>query len=167
MKATISVSSPGHEVPTVDGKTVVLCLGNRYMGDDGVGIIVAEELMQRRLGPHALVDPVQTLDLTLLSQYGGAARIIIVDALESGLPPGTVSKYRIAPRGRPLESIPGLHGLQLHDLLDIANGTGVLTCPVIVVGVEPEECHVGEGLSAELRSALPDVLDLVLGELGS
>jgi Ni,Fe-hydrogenase maturation factor len=56
--------------------------------------------------------------------------------------------------------------MELHDLFDLASEAGLLTCPVTIIGVEPKDCRVGEGLSAELMSAVPSVIAEVERELG-
>ena len=159
---TMSFLGPD-EIPFA-GKTVIICLGNRYMGDDGIGVRVADELERRHLGPNVTVDTHRFLDFSILWQYRGASRIIFVDALESGSAPGTVAKYSVAPNRGPPKSPASMHGLKLHDLLDIAHETGTLVCPVSIVGIEPKECRVGEGLSAELAAALPEALEVVIAE---
>jgi len=143
------------------GKTVVLGLGNPYLGDDGVGIAVVAELQRRNMGRSFLVRAHQTFDLWLLSEYSGASKLIIVDAVRSGSAPGTVTEYDIAPRPGPLSSLPGLHSLELHDLVDFASRMGLLSCPVTIIGIEPKDCEVGEGLSPEVERAIPEVVALV------
>jgi len=143
------------------GKTVVLGLGNPYLRDDGVGIAVATELQRRGMGGRTLVQAHQTFDLGLLSEYGGASRLIIVDAVRSGSAPGTVAEYEVAPSPGPLSPLPGLHSLELHDLIDFASRMGLLSCPVTVIGIEPKDCEVGEGLSPEVERAIPEVVALV------
>jgi hydrogenase maturation protease len=143
--------------PSFSGKSVVLCLGNRYLGDDGIGIRVADAL-DGILGADVLVEASQTMDLPLLSRYEGASRVIVVDALKSGASPGVVSRYALVPKGVPLQALKGPHSLELHDFFDIAWQTGLLGCPVTIVGVEPKDCGVGEGLTKELEGAIPRVV---------
>lgn len=143
------------------GKTVVLGLGNPYLRDDGVGIAVAKELQNRGLGERTIVRVHQAFDLWLLSEFSGASRLVVVDAVKSGSVPGTVTEYEVAPRQGPLSSLPGLHSLELHDLVDFASRTGLLTCPVTIIGVEPGDCGVGEGLSPEVEQAIPEAVALV------
>lgn len=148
-----------------EGKRVVVGLGNPYMKDDGVGILVAKELRRRNLGAGVLVYEYQALDLSLLWQFRGASMVIVVDALRSGGSAGTVSTYSIKPREGPLLQLPGLHALQLYDMFDLANQTGTLPCPVTIIGVEPGDCNPGEGLSQEVSASIPRVVDAVLQEL--
>ena len=143
------------------GKTVVLGLGNRYLRDDGVGLAVAKELQRSNLGGGVLVGAHQTFDLSLLADYSGAAQLIIIDAVRSGSSPGDVKEHEVAPLPGTLDSLPGLHSLELHDLIDFAIRTGLLSCPLTVIGVEPKDCSVGEGLSPEVERAVPDVVALV------
>ena len=150
----------GSGIESAGGKTVVIGLGNRYMKDDGIGIQVAEQL-ERSLGGDVVVEECQSVDIGLLAKYGGASKIILVDASKSGFPPGTISKYGIAPSKTPLVSLEGQHALQLHDMVDVANQAGLLSCPVTVVGVEPKDCGPGEGLTPELERAVPDVIETV------
>jgi len=157
----------GLEDVSYAGKTVVLCLGNPYLRDDGIGCRVAEELRGSGLGKNVLVETCQNADLSLLWDYKGASKIIVVDAMKAGTPPGTVSRYRISASETPLDRLPGLHTLQMSDMYDIASQAGLLTCPVTIVGVEPKDCSPGEGLSKELVSVVPLILAEVNKELGT
>jgi hydrogenase maturation protease len=136
----------------------VLGLGNPYLRDDGVGIAVAKVLQQRNMGEKVLVRAHQAFDLWLLSEFSGASRLIIIDAVKSGSAPGTVVEYEVAPLPGTLCSLPGLHSLELHDLIDFASRMGLLSCPVTIIGVEPRDCGVGEGLSPEVERAIPEVV---------
>jgi hydrogenase maturation protease len=147
-------------------KTVVVGVGNRFMRDDGIGVLAADELA-RTLTGNVQVCCCQTADLSFLAQFEGASKIILVDALRSGELPGVVTKYTIIPSKAPLDSIPGSHSLELSDMFDIAAQAGLLTCPVTIVGVEPKDISVGEGISTELIQALPKVLSAVIDEVGS
>jgi hydrogenase maturation protease len=152
--------------PSYEGKRVVIGLGNPYMKDDGVGLLAAEELRRRELGPGVLVYEYHSLELSLLWQFRGASKIIIVDALRSGGSPGTVSTYTITPREGPLLELPSLHALQLYDMFDLANQSGMLPCPLTIIGVEPSACDPGEGLTEAVSAAIPQAVDAVLQELG-
>jgi hydrogenase maturation protease len=140
----------------------VVGIGNRYLRDDAIGIEVAEELAHHRLKENILVRSCQAADLSLLAQFSGATKIVLVDAFRSGALPGTVSRYAILPSRGSLDSIPGLHSLELRDMFDIATQSGLLTCPVTIIGVEPKDISPGEGLSPELARAVPKVLSAVV-----
>ena len=135
------------------------------MRDDGIGIRVAEELRHRSLGKDVNVYEYQQLDLSLIERLQGASKVLLVDALQSGKLPGTVSKYSIAGADGPPVQLPSLHGLRLGDLFALAGNAGLLDCPVTIVGVEPRDCRPGERMSLELEASLPSVVNEVVSEL--
>jgi hydrogenase maturation protease len=147
-------------------KAVVIGLGNLYMRDDGVGIRAAQVLKERDLGENVSVQEHPEMDFAVIENLQGSSRVIVVDAVRGGKEPGTVSKYAFTPRKGDLTQLPSLHSLVLSDILDLATSSGMLTCPVVIVGVEPKDDSQGVGLSPEVESALPKVIEAVIKELG-
>lgn len=147
------------------GKNVVIGIGNPYMRDDAVGIHITGELRNRRLGNDVLVYEYHAMDLSMLSFFRNASKIIIVDALKSGSSPGTVTKYKISQKDGPLLKLPNLHELQLFDIMDLANHDGLLPSSSIVIGVEPSDCSAGEGLTEKVAASVPVAVSKVISEL--
>lgn len=137
------------------------------MRDDGLGIRVVEALEERDLGEGVSVQESPEMDLTVIEKLQGASRVIVVDAVRGGKEPGTVSKYTLTPRKGNLTELPSLHSLQLSDVLDLAMSSGLLTCPVVIIGVEPKDDSPGTGLSLEVESALSKVIEAVIKELSA
>jgi hydrogenase maturation protease len=146
-------------------KTVVIGLGNVYMKDDGLGLRVAGELEKMNLGENVSVQEHPEMDLAVIGTLQDASKVIIIDAVKSGKEPGTISKYTFTPRKEEIAELPSLHSMKLSDLLDIAMSSGTLTCPVVIVGVEPKDDSPGTELSSEVESALPRVIEAVIKEL--
>ena len=146
-------------------KAVVIGLGNLYMRDDGLGIRVAEALMERDLGENVSVQEYPEMDFTVIEKLQGASRVIVVDAVKGGKEPGTISKYTLTSRKGDLRELPSLHSLKLSDILDLAMSSGILTCPVVILGVEPKDDSPGIGLSPDVESALPKVIEAAIKEL--
>jgi hydrogenase maturation protease len=136
------------------------------MGDDGFGLRVAQALKRKGLGENISVQEHPEMDLAIIGNLRDASKVIIVDALRSGKEPGTVSKYTFTRRTQDLAELPSLHSMKLSDLLDIAASSGILTCPVVIVGVEPKADSPGTELSVEVELALPKAVDAVIKELG-
>jgi hydrogenase maturation protease len=136
------------------------------MRDDGIGIRVASELRRHPLDGNVFVYAYRDLDLSLIEKVEGAAVVVLVDALQSGKPPGTVSTYEIGRGSKsvPVE-LPSLHGLGLAELFGLARQAGLLDGPVTVVGVEPGDCSQGRRMSKEVASAVPKVLEAVASSL--
>lgn len=144
---------------------VVIGLGNRFVHDDGAGLEVVAELRRRGLaGKGVEIRGYEEMDLSLLEEFGGASRIVIVDSMKSGTKPGTVSLYEVAEDPGEV-SLPSLHELELSGMVGLARRMGVVSCPVLIVGIEPADLSVGEGLSREVRSAVPAAVEAVLAQL--
>ena len=154
------------ECRSYEGTTVVLCLGNRYMGDDGVGPEVSRRLRGMELGPLIVIRDSLTADLATVWEFRAARRLIVVDAVRSGDRPGTVTRHSLLPRTGQAKPLPGLHGLDLSSAIDAASPEGV-QIDVVVVGVEPKDCAAGQGLTPEVEAAVPTAVSAVLAELGS
>jgi hydrogenase maturation protease len=135
------------------------------MGDDGFGLRVVQALKKKELGENVSLQEYPEMDLAIVEDLRDASKVIIVDALRSGKEPGAVSKYTFTRRTQDLAELPSLHSMKLSDLLDIAVSSGILTCPVIIVGVEPKNDSPGTKLSFEVESAIPEAIEAVIKEL--
>jgi hydrogenase maturation protease len=94
--------------------------------------------------------------------------LILVDAVSSGVTPGT---------GHWVEWQPGLlasrgterassHGLGLDDVLKLATALGKLPPKVILWGLEVASTRPGLGLSTDVAKAVPDMVEQLKRELG-
>jgi hydrogenase maturation protease len=135
------------------------------MGDDGFGLRVVQALKKKELGENVSLQEYPEMDLAIVEDLRDASKVIIVDALRSGKEPGAVSKHTFTRRTQDLAELPSLHSMKLSDLLDIAVSSGILTCPVIIVGVEPKNDSPGTKLSFEVESAIPEAIEAVIKEL--
>jgi hydrogenase maturation protease len=135
---------------------VVLGVGNVLMGDEGAGVRCIEALDGDRRIPrdvklidggtstHELLEDVENLDL-----------LVIVDAVRSGQPAGTIVSFegdRI-PSAFSNKLSPHQHGI--NDLLAELELLGRAPKHVHLFGVEPARVALGFELSPEVEGALP------------
>ena len=74
-------------------KTLVVGLGNPVLTDDGVGWHVLERVRERLAGRADIVfEPVCRGGLSLMETMVGYDRAVIVDAILTGAPPGTIMR---------------------------------------------------------------------------
>jgi hydrogenase maturation protease len=146
---------------------LVLGIGNLIMSDDGVGMRVVEQLAKRYRIPEG-VQLLQggTLGLNLLPDLQGVERLLVVDALETGEPPGTL--LRLAGDEIPLafETRFSPHEMGLKDLLTVAALMGESPHEVVLWGIQPERLDLGEELSPTVAALLDDLTARVAEELG-
>ena len=148
-----------------DMPSYVVGVGNPYRRDDGIGIHVAQALRRLNLGDDVIVMERQMIDISLLAESQGASRIVIIDALRAGSMPGRVVRISPTEDHTVLLELPLSHEPRLYDLVETAKQSGLHLCPIVVVGVEPEDCGAGEGLSRAVAEAMPLAIQAVLGEL--
>lgn len=146
--------------------TLVLGLGNTIMADDGVGPRAIEYIQQQ----GQLPDDVELLDggtlgLDLLPRLEGVARLIIVDAVETGQPPGTL--VRLAGHEVPLalEAKLSPHQMGLKDLLAVARLMDQLPEEIVLLGVQPASIEMAAELSPQVAACLPQLVAMVRQEL--
>jgi len=131
---------------------LVLGIGNVLRKDDGVGIRVIELLRERKLPDHVRLLDGGTAGLDLLSYLEGANRIIIVDALLSDSPAGSITILS-GDKVREHDIFMSGHFGKLSELLDLA--AALWTRPeTIIVGIAPQDCESYEAsLSPEVDKA--------------
>ncbi len=139
---------------------MVLGLGNVLMKDDGVGVHAVWALLAEP-PPGCVPVEIGTVSLAALDHLEGAGRVIALDAVETGRPPGTVVRFELTGTERPEAS--SIHDLGLPGVLWMLPEA---TRPrVIVLGVEPAELDMGLELSPVVARALPRLLAAVRREL--
>jgi hydrogenase maturation protease len=147
--------------------TLVLGLGNPLLGDEGIGVRVVEELSGLELpdGVEAVVGG--TAGLGLIGLMEGYQRVIIVDAAEMGHPPGHVVRFTPAEvQFKMVEAWLSLHQIGLGEALALAEALGVAPAEVVIIGVQPGRIEGKVGLSPEVEGAVPQIIRMVLDELG-
>ena len=74
-------------------KNVVICIGNRYNGDDAIGPYVADKLKQEDLDEFLILDcSTVPENFTSLVKKNNPTNLIIIDATDMGLPPGEMRR---------------------------------------------------------------------------
>jgi len=147
------------------GKNLILGVGNLLLTDEGIGIHAVRKLREMNGLPEDLeiVDG-GTAGLDLLYYLEGVDRLVIVDAVETGGPPGTI--VRLAgdkiPAYMALKISP--HEITLPDFLAAAKLRDLYPKEVIVWGMQPQSLDVGVELSPALAQMLDSLVDHVVGE---
>jgi hydrogenase maturation protease len=150
-------------------RTLVLGLGNPLLRDDQVGLLVVREL-EPRLGGAAGIDVDQDYHggLRLMERLVGYDRAIVIDAIQSGQPPGTI--HRLQVDSRPTQRSASAHDVDLATALSLGRQTGAALPPdeaIHLVAIEAREVlDFGEQLTPAVAEAIPQAVQLVLQILG-
>jgi hydrogenase maturation protease len=144
---------------------VVAGLGNSYRGDDAVGPLVAA-LAADEIAPVADVGPIED-PLDLLGRFDGVDLAVVVDAVRSGAPVGSVRVVEIdlgpahlAPTPEP--AITSTHGVGLVGVVRLARAVGCAPRRLAVVTVEGEVFDLGRDMSDAVVAAVPEAVRAVV-----
>jgi len=149
-----------------EGSTVVLGLGNPLMGDDGLGLAVLDRLREEWDIPAEveLVDG-GTWGMTLLPLIEDAVRLVLIDAIRTGAPEGTVVELERERLPRYLAHKLSPHQIDLKEVLALAELRGTLPAETVAIGAEPGEVVLSTALTAPLEDAVEPVLLAVVDRL--
>jgi hydrogenase maturation protease len=132
---------------------LIVGVGNIYRCDDGIGISVLYRLREQ------LPNAIRTRELTgegtaLLEVWKEAKWVIVVDAVQSGAPPGTIHRLdahagKISKRLFPYST----HAFSVAEAIELARALNLLPRGLILYGIEGKTFAAGTGLSREVVRA--------------
>ena len=148
-------------------KIKLLGLGHYLRGDEEIGL----ELVKRWKADHASKFPAAQIEtdvlespgVNLLGAIAGLDAAVLVDAVVSGAPTGTVtvfSEQDLEVFGAGSGSV---HGWGAAETLALGRQLipEDLPATIILVGVESVVFELGEGLSPAVRSSIPEALKVI------
>jgi hydrogenase maturation protease len=140
--------------------TLVVGLGNPDRGDDGVGPAVAERVRELRLPDVEVL--VEDSPASLPDVWEDADIVVVVDAVQSGRPAGSVTTIDATDEPLPpWDGSGGTHGFGLSATVELARALETLPRRLVVIGVEGSSFTVGAPLSPAVADALADAVDAV------
>ncbi len=150
-------------------KTLVLGIGNSILGDDGVGVRVAQELAGKIKNDNIDVRDVGIDGLNLLDLILGYDKLIVIDAvLTEREKVGEVYRFKPENVYDPSRSAISPHHFNLATTIEMGKKLfpGRMPEEVIAFAVGTEEATmVTEEMTGRVKDALPIVVNLVLEEL--
>ena len=146
-------------------KTIVLGLGNPLISDDSIGLRVVAEL-RRQLAERADIEVSEDYwgGLRLMERMVGFDRAVVIDAICTGAPPGTI--HRLRPADLPTQKSASAHDVNLPTALAFGRQAGVHLPPdewIHLVGIEAVDILTfSEQLTPAVETAIPRAVELVL-----
>jgi len=147
-------------------RITVLGIGNILMGDEGVGVHAVRALR----GSYSFPEQISLIDggsmgLDLLPFIENTAKLLIVDAVSSGSPPGSIQVYEGQLIPAVLSQKTSVHQIGVKDLLFALNFMDKAPEEICLVGVEPENLDILLGLSEKMKEVFPALLGAILARL--
>jgi len=150
-------------------KTIIIGVGNPILGDDGVGIHVANQLKQKNIANFNIkIDEAATGGMNLLDLIKGYDKAVIIDAVKSNNGEhGMVERISI-------DNFTTMHSYNPHDVslteaIELSKKIGEKQIPkeIVVIGIiiKNSPCEFSEKLSDEISKAVPKAVEMVLNEI--
>lgn len=137
-------------------KAVILGIGNILKGDDGVGPLVCQKLRSEKVSAEVLdagTVPENYIQ-TIIKQ--APQNLIIIDAIDFGASPGTISIFR----PEQLSSLASsTHALSPRLFINVIRRQ--IDIEIYVIGIQPKQTKLGQSPSAEAAEALQSLTDLL------
>ena len=150
-------------------EALVLGIGNLLWADEGFGVRAVEALHAAYEFPTGVtLQDGGTLGLLLYEPVASARRVLVFDAIDFALTPGTLRVLRddeVPAWGRTKLSP---HQTGFNDVLALAQMNGRAPDTVVAIGVQPVELNdFGGSLRPEVRERLPEAVRLAAVQLAA
>ncbi|AAP85761.1 putative protease (plasmid) [Cupriavidus necator H16] len=141
---------------------VAMGIGNVLWADEGFGVRCIETLQQRyQFAPQVCLVDGGTQGLYLIHHVQAASRLLIFDAIDYGLPPGTlrIIEDEAVPKFLGAKKM-SLHQTGFQEVLLLAQLTGQYPQQVVLIGCQPEELEdYGGSLRRVMKAAVEDAVE--------
>jgi hydrogenase maturation protease len=147
-------------------ETVVLGVGSPLMGDDGLGVAVVNRLRDAWEGETslALLDG-GTWGMRVLPFIEGARRLLIVDAIRNGGPPGALVRLEREEIPRHLRKKVSPHQIELGEVLAVAELRSTFPPEAVALGIEPAVIELNDTLSEPVERTVPELVAAIESQL--
>jgi hydrogenase maturation protease len=143
----------------------VVGVGNRWRGDDAVGLEVVARLRGRLPDGVELVER-EGEPTALIDELAGADAVWLVDAVSSGAAAGTLHRFDAGAKPLPAALFrTSTHHIGLPEAVELARAVGGLPRQLVVFGVEAGDVGVGEGLTPAVAAAVERTAEVVRDEV--
>jgi hydrogenase maturation protease len=163
--ATTATGEPAVQAPP--GGVLVLGIGNVLWADEGFGVRTVQTLHQRWFTPPEVqVVDGGTQGLYLLDHVCEASHVIVLDAIDFGLPPGTLKVFRDGEVPVWSDTVMSLHQASFQELLSLARLRDRFPQRITLIGVQPHILDdLGGSLSELVRARVDEAVELAVAEL--
>jgi hydrogenase maturation protease len=133
--------------------------------DEGVGVHVAQRMMEMDMPPEVHVIEGGTEGFGLAHVILQADRMILIDAVRGGGEPGSIYRFDI----EDCPPYPDIFKTSVHQIsiLEVINLSELIgsTPQTTIIGVEPKSLEMGIKLSPEVEAKIPKVIRMICEEV--
>ncbi len=148
-------------------KIIVVGVGNRLLGDEGIGPCVIDNLSRVRMPSYVDVVDCGCDLLSLTSYLDRPQKIVIIDAIRAGGKPGEINRFDYSKLATTKDETQSGHQIGTIDVLRLLKSVypALADSEIVLIGVEPKMLELSTDLSQEVRGSIADVTRLVIEEI--
>ncbi len=140
-------------------------VGREGRGDDAAGLRVAR-LVRAMLWPHVRMRECEGNTTELLDAWRDEPAVLVVDAVSSGAPVGSVRRLDIGDAPLPAEFLrDSTHALGLAEAVELGRSLGRLPPVLVVYGIEGQDFSLGSQLSYPVECSVREAALLITEEI--
>lgn len=144
-------------------RILVIGVGNALRGDDAAGLHVIRQLAARGIMD---VHEASGETASLMEQWKGAEVVLLVDAAQSGAPPGTVTRLDASVQPLPAAFLHcSTHAFGVAEAVELARSLGSLPPRILIFGIEGASFEHGEPLSSAVETGVRKAVEMIEAEL--
>jgi hydrogenase maturation protease len=148
-------------------KVLIIGVGNDFRSDDTFGLLVARALGEKTV-PGVTVIEHHGEGASLMEAWQGFDLVMIVDAVRSGVAPGTAFRLDVSQGKVPANFLTySSHEFGLAEAIEAARTLGRLPKEVILYGAEGGNFDFGIDLTEPVKPMVDATVDQILLELKS
>jgi len=146
-------------------RILIIGIGNSFRTDDGAGIAAARRVRDRVPSGVTVIEATGE-GAALLAAWREAEKVILMDAVQSGSPPGTLLRLDLLAQKIPRSFVRcSSHAFSVAEAIELARALNRFPPRLIFYGIEGKNFEAGEGLSSEVERALGSLVEQVLEEV--
>jgi len=149
------------------GTIKIIGVGQSLRGDDAAGLAAVrlwQEKYQANIDrPNLIVELVELPGVGLLGMLEGTRTVILVDAVHNNTKAGMVHLFSDDQLDAFTEGAGSAHGWGVAETLSLGRALMPSAMPeeIFLIGIEAGDLTLGESLSPEVESALPEAANLI------
>lgn len=147
-------------------KVMILGIGNLLLNDEGIGVVVLQELQNN----FSFDENVELIDggtggLFLLQFIEDADKLLVIDAITCDKEPGTVYKFNAEEIPEQVVEKISMHEVNFMEILNLCKMRKKVPSEVVIIGIEPKSLEMEGRLSEEVKSKIPELINMVIDQL--
>lgn len=144
---------------------LIIGIGNEVRGDDCIGLEVVRRVKKRSL-PSVEVSELKGDISALIEAWEGREKVILIDAVSSQEPAGTIFRFDASQRPLPQELFHQVstHSLNIAEAIEIARALSSIPRELLVYGIVGRDFQVGFGLIEEAENKIESLVSEIVAQ---